>query len=99
MSIKIEVIDQGIGIKNTDNLFIPFSKLNETKKINKEGTGLGLSICKHMIEQMGGSVHVSSEHGKGTTFKYFIRTTLMVDKKLLKKLHNLDEEMEEDYLS
>jgi len=43
-----------------------FGKLDENSQRNRNGTGLGLSICKKIIEQMGGSVHVESELGKGT---------------------------------
>ena len=37
--------------------------------MNAKGTGLGLSICKNIIEQMGGSVQVLSELGKGSRFQ------------------------------
>jgi signal transduction histidine kinase len=34
---------------------------------NHTGTGLGLPICKELAEQMGGSIDINSEEGKGTT--------------------------------
>jgi signal transduction histidine kinase len=34
---------------------------------NNRGTGLGLPICKLLAEQMGGSIDINSEEGKGTT--------------------------------
>lgn len=47
-SVVIKVIDNGQGIANTDNLFVPFYT---TKK---EGQGIGLGLCQNIIEQHGG---------------------------------------------
>ena len=68
--LQITVRDNGIGIKRDQlkHLFMDFGKLDDEEGRNKSGTGLGLSICKQIIEQMGGSVEVKSEVGRGTDF-------------------------------
>lgn len=62
--VEIEFSDTGVGIppETMDNLFTPqFS----TKK---GGAGLGLTIVKKIIDDQGGTIAVSSEQSKGTTF-------------------------------
>jgi two-component system, NtrC family, sensor kinase len=58
--------DTGVGIskENLRKLFEPFFS---TKKQGK-GVGLGLSVVYGIIQEHGGSIHVQSEEGKGTTF-------------------------------
>jgi two-component system NtrC family sensor kinase len=65
-SITIEVSDTGTGISDEHvlKLFDPFFT---TKDIGK-GTGLGLSISHGIVQRHGGSLTVSSQLGKGTTF-------------------------------
>lgn len=46
--IAICITDKGVGIKNPDNLFVPFYT---TKK---QGTGIGLIFCRQIIEAHGG---------------------------------------------
>ena len=64
--IKISFKDNGIGIpqKNFSKLFEPFF----TTKSKGKGVGLGLSVAYGIIEEHGGSIHVDSKEGKGTTF-------------------------------
>ena len=63
----VEISDSGTGIKPEDipNLFTPFF----TTKAAGIGTGLGLPICQRIVAQLGGSIQVESELGKGTTFR------------------------------
>lgn len=74
ITLEFAVTDTGMGIKDEDKdkLFKSFSQVDEKKNHSKEGTGLGLTICKQLAEQMGGSVGVTSEYGKGSTFYFRI---------------------------
>jgi len=78
--MQIVVKDTGVGIspEGLKNLFIDFGKLDENANRNRTGTGLGLSISKQIIEQMGGSVSVTSELGKGTQFFINLKTRCLV---------------------
>lgn len=64
--VVIAVKDNGSGIEpeNLDKIFAPFF----TTKPPGDGTGLGLSVCYGIIEEMGGTMSVSSRAGNGTTF-------------------------------
>jgi nitrogen fixation/metabolism regulation signal transduction histidine kinase len=53
-SIIIEIIDSGVGINNTDNLFTPFYT---TKK---QGSGIGLVLCREIIEAHQGNLSLEN---------------------------------------
>ncbi|MEY3868612.1 MAG: hypothetical protein RLZZ338_2503 [Cyanobacteriota bacterium] len=67
-TIIFEVKDQGIGIAPEDQaqLFESFYRARNVGSI--PGTGLGLSIVKQCVEIHGGSIHLESAMGVGTTF-------------------------------
>lgn len=65
------VRDNGIGIDaefQTD-IFRMFKRLNQDEDFG-DGTGAGLSFVKKTLESNGGSIHLKSSHGCGSTF-YF----------------------------
>ena len=64
------VKDTGIGIPDDlkEHIFERFYQVDSFSK----GTGLGLSITKTIINQMGGTITVESEHGKGSEFSFSI---------------------------
>lgn len=68
--IKFNVIDTGVGIK-PESLAVIFDAYNQADKFTHRlygGTGLGLSVCKALAEGMGGTIKVTSEKNKGSTF-------------------------------
>ena len=67
-TITLIVKDNGSGKKETDinKIFEPFF----TTKIQSDNLGLGLSLIKKFIEEdFSGSIDISSQPNKGTTFK------------------------------
>ncbi|MDO5565378.1 MAG: ATP-binding protein, partial [Planctomycetia bacterium] len=71
-TLSIAVADTGIGVAkdDQDRLFQPFVQLTRMRGTNSvnNGTGLGLPIVKKMITQLGGTITLESEQGKGSTF-------------------------------
>ncbi len=65
-TVRVSVTDSGPGISEEDltRIFDPFF----TTKPQDEGTELGLSICYGIVQAHGGSIHVSTELGVGTSF-------------------------------
>jgi signal transduction histidine kinase/ActR/RegA family two-component response regulator len=68
--LSFKVTDSGIGMTEhfMKSLFSPFTQ-EISKDRKKGGTGLGLAIVKELIDYMGGTVEVNSEHRKGSCFE------------------------------
>ena len=72
--LTIEISDNGSGIspEKIDGIFDRFSQVINSKREFSNGSGLGLTITKGLIELHGGDITVTSELGKGTTFKIIL---------------------------
>ena len=67
--ISICISDTGVGIsqENLAHVFERFYRLRQGAKAHPGGTGLGLPIAKWLAEAHHGTIHLSSEVGRGTT--------------------------------
>jgi nitrogen fixation/metabolism regulation signal transduction histidine kinase len=56
--LKIFIKDQGQGIANFDNLFVPFYSTKPT------GSGIGLSLCRQILFNHQGTINISNRGNK-----------------------------------
>jgi len=72
--LRIDVKDNGIGIKAEDQeqIFERFYRAESPLKVEAGGTGLGLSLAKPLLELLGGRIWVESIEGKGSTFSFVL---------------------------
>jgi two-component system sensor histidine kinase RpfC len=68
--LKFEIIDSGIGMSEEaqQNIFEHFTQADASITRRFGGTGLGTTIAKELTDLMGGSIHLKSTLGKGSTF-------------------------------
>ena len=67
--VRLYIADTGFGIGdgNSDELFLPFSRLG-ADSLGIDGTGIGLSLCKELVELMGGKIGLDSHSNEGCCF-------------------------------
>jgi two-component system, chemotaxis family, CheB/CheR fusion protein len=63
--------DNGIGMEaaQLEKIFKMYHRIDSSA----EGQGLGLFLIKKIIDSKGGKIEVTSEVGKGTTFKLYFK--------------------------
>lgn len=72
--IRIAVRDTGQGIPPNDlpRITERFYRVDKARSRVEGGTGLGLAIVKHLVQLHGGTLHIESEYGKGTTIEFLL---------------------------
>ena len=72
--IRIAIRDTGQGIPPNDlpRLTERFYRVDKARSRAEGGTGLGLAIVKHLVQLHGGTLHIESEYGKGTTIEFLL---------------------------
>jgi len=76
--VRIDVVDTGIGIRQSDlqAIWEDFRQVDQSRTREFGGTGLGLSITRKLLERLGGSVTVHSIYGEGSTFSVYLPLTV-----------------------
>ena len=67
--VSFEVQDSGVGIPEDqlDKIFVMYYQVSGNS--HTPGTGIGLAVSSQIVKMMGGELTVTSELGKGSTFK------------------------------
>jgi signal transduction histidine kinase len=89
-SLRIRVIDQGIGIEadKLDKIFEQFYQNDGRLERKYEGTGLGLALTKELVELHGGTITVDSTIHEGSIFTVCLPALYQADSKLEKLSQN-----------
>lgn len=92
VKIVCSVRDTGIGIsaEKKDQLFEAFSQEDSSITKRYGGTGLGLAITRQLCQLMNGSISVSNNIDRGSTFTFDICLKSSEDCQSLKDLYNLE---------
>lgn len=79
--IRLAVQDTGIGIppEQQARIFDRFYRVDKGRSRQMGGTGLGLAIAEWIVQAHGGTIHLQSTVGVGSTFTVLLPTT--TDKK------------------
>jgi signal transduction histidine kinase len=70
-AVVIEVADTGIGIppEEVDRVFEEFHQVDGSMSRDHGGVGIGLSLTRRLLDLLGGTITVSSDLGRGSTFR------------------------------
>ncbi len=77
----LRVADQGIGIapEDQEKIFDEFYRTRQAQDMSNLGTGLGLAIVRKFTEELGGTINLVSEPGRGSTFTVTIPRVAAAD--------------------
>ena len=80
-SVVVSVEDTGIGIapEHQARIWENFEQVDSSYTRHQQGTGLGLALTRRLVEMHGGSIWLTSEVGRGSTFSFRLPLRLLND--------------------
>ncbi|AQS36360.1 signal transduction histidine kinase [Shewanella psychrophila] len=77
--LVIDIQDDGPGIPESelDNLFNPFTRMDEARHSSQGGYGLGLAIVKQSLKLLGGEVNATNQYRGGLCISFNLPLNLM----------------------
>jgi signal transduction histidine kinase len=80
--LVLSVVDTGIGIsvEEQESIFQPFERGRAGKEGDSGGSGLGLTIVDRLVDELGLTLEVYSEYGRGSAFHLALPEELLIVK-------------------
>jgi signal transduction histidine kinase len=77
--LALSVLDTGPGIseEEQESIFQPFERGKAGREGDSGGSGLGLAVVDRLVDELGLSMEVYSEYGRGSTFDLLIPAVLL----------------------
>jgi signal transduction histidine kinase len=86
--IAVEDTGQGIAPEDIAHVFERFWRSDRSRDRHSGGTGIGLAISRRLVELQQGTIHVESELGKGSVFRFSLPIAQIPKPRLLSPLRD-----------
>ncbi|HTU22264.1 MAG TPA: HAMP domain-containing sensor histidine kinase [Gemmataceae bacterium] len=70
--LSVEDTGTGISPEDQDSIFQPFERGRSGRESDSDGSGLGLSVVDRLVEELGLTLEVFSEYGRGSRFEVLL---------------------------
>ena len=70
--LSVEDTGTGISLEDRESIFQPFERGRSGRESDSDGSGLGLSVVDQLVEELGLTLEVFSEYGRGSRFEVLL---------------------------